>query len=157
MNTPRRLQERGLAALPLFFSLLFCDPPASAVGPYHPEEETVMDRGTTLQWQRGDDGVARSWPEAIGYCDRLVLAGHHDWRLPHIRELKSIVDLGRYAPAADQAFTCQSSPYWSATTVAVHQPAKMAWTVFFGSGDDGWDEKDRAHLVRCVRGGLSEE
>ena len=42
---------------------------------------------------------ARTWCEGIGYCPRLELAGHSDWRLPNIRELESLIDYGRTAPA----------------------------------------------------------
>lgn len=126
---------------------------AHAVGPYTANTNTVIDQGTTLEWQKGDDGTTRTWPNALAYCENLSLDSKTDWRLPNIRELGSIYDASRSLPSIDPAFTCQSSFYWSASTYA-GLPA-YAWNIYFyGSGEGGYLKTD-SHYVRCVRGGQS--
>lgn len=80
---------------------------------------TVDDLAAALTWQKKDDGAARSWPEALAYCQRLDLAGKRDWRLPNVKELQSIVDYRKHAPALDQRYLQMSDPrgwFWSSTT-----------------------------------------
>jgi len=137
-----------------FFIAAFSSLPAHGVGPYTAGDDTVVDQGTGLEWQKSDDATPRNWQDALDYCEDLSLHSQTDWRLPNIRELKSIVDVSRYYPAMDQTFHCRLSSYWSATTVADQHPAGNAWNVFFANGDDNWDAKDKSHYVRCVRGGL---
>ncbi len=134
--------------------LLICSPPAHAVGPYTAESGTVVDQGTGLEWQHSDACTSCNWQEALASCEMWSLDSKTDWRLPNIRELKSIVDYSRYYPAADHVFAFQSSVYWSSTTVA-DSPTTSAWTVFLGNGDDTWDDKAKSYAVRCVRAGLS--
>jgi hypothetical protein len=57
---------------------------------------TLTDNVTGLAWQQEDDDVQRNWEDAITYCEGLSLAGYSDWRLPNIKELKSIVDISVY-------------------------------------------------------------
>ncbi|MBR0565092.1 DUF1566 domain-containing protein [Azoarcus sp. L1K30] len=80
---------------------------------------TVDDLASALTWQKRDDGVSRTWPEALAYCQRLDLAGKRDWRLPNVKELQSIVDYRQHAPALDQRYLQVSDPrgwFWSSTT-----------------------------------------
>ena len=162
-NRPERwypwcaLQRRGLrrimgASLALVFLTLSC-PPVHAIGPYSAGSNTVVDQGTGLEWQKNDDATPRNWQNALAYCENLSLDAKTDWRLPNIRELKSIVDVNRYYPAIDPALPCQLSSYWSATTVA-DSPAANGWIVFFANGDDNWDVKAKGYYVRCVRAGI---
>ena len=41
---------------------------------------TVIDNNTGLIWQREDDRTARSWTNAVNYCENLSLNGQTDWR-----------------------------------------------------------------------------
>jgi hypothetical protein len=55
------------------------------------------DISTDLSWQdpqkdaytTGDPGLAQ--PDAIRYCDELVIGGYDDWKLPDIDELRTII------------------------------------------------------------------
>jgi len=111
---------------------------------------TVFDAATGLTWQQGDDRTLRSWAEALQYCENLELpAGNNDWRLPNIKELRSIVPINHsYFPEA------VSSDYWSSTTNS--SQAAQAWKVLFGYygflSYDGYKPSSFAY-VRCVRGG----
>ena len=86
-------------------------------------------------------------------------AGHCDWRLPSIVELRDIVDLsaagcGSGSACIDAAFgPTQALGYWSATTAAGF--VDFAWVVDFG-GLAGvfYSDKTSTFWVRAVRGGL---
>ncbi len=143
-----------MGVTPLLLSLvLSCPPSAHCIGPYITGSSTVVDQGSGLEWQKIDTDTPRTWQNALAYCENLSLDSKTDWRLPNIRELKSLVDYGRYYPAIDPALPCLSSTYWSATTIT-EDPPMSAWSVFFGNGDDIWEIKAKAHHVRCVRAGF---
>ena len=60
----------------------------------------------------------RDWEGSIQYCEDLVFAGHDDWKLPHNKELSSLVDLRKQKPAIDTNFfldTDYKAYYWSRT------------------------------------------
>ncbi|NDJ78253.1 MAG: DUF1566 domain-containing protein [Chloroflexi bacterium] len=143
---------------------------------------TVTDTASGLVWQQADDGVARSWGDAIAYCEDLTLAGYDDWRLPNHKELQFIVDYSGVYPAIDSAyFSIVDADGWFWTdTPAYGSPwnadVNVAWYVAFGyatdsSGEDlhgagavrfapqtsdlqfdDFDEVRYSNYVRCVRG-----
>lgn len=92
---------------------------------------TVSDLSTGLMWQQADDGSERDWENALEYAENLELTGYDDWRLPHAKELQSIVDYSRSPQTTNSAaidplfYTTQISdpegfnqyPYfWTSTT-----------------------------------------
>ncbi|AGF76658.1 Protein of unknown function (DUF1566) [Desulfocapsa sulfexigens DSM 10523] len=123
---------------------------AHTIGPYTARINTVIDQGTGLEWQKNSTGIPHTWQNALLYCEDLSLDSKTDWRVPNIRELKSLADYSRYYPAIDPVIPSESSVYWSATTAVTRSPTS-AWTVFFGNGDDIWADKSKTHYVRCVR------
>ncbi len=79
---------------------------------------TVTDRVTELIWLKETDGKKRAWEPSIQYCENLVFVGHSDWKLPHNKELSSLVDLRKQKPAIDTDFfpdTDYKAYYWSRT------------------------------------------
>ena len=121
---------------------------------YTRNNEIVTDHSTGLMWQ--DDSGAKdreyTWNNAIQYCKNLSLGGYSDWRLPAIKELKTIVDLSKYKPSIDNMFqNVNSSNYWSSTPYAGF--ANNAWNVLFYVGNDNNYSKSYASYARCVRGG----
>ena len=115
---------------------------------------TVTDGATGLVWQRRDDNKKRSWTGALAYCEEDVnLAGKIDWRLPNIRELRSIVDYEKYNPAIDATFfpDTDSWYYWSSTSRTDF--TGNAWYVDFDDGDVFHHFRSDGYYVRCVRGG----
>ena len=131
---------------------------------------TVADGLTGLLWQRADDGRRRDWGEALAYCQSLALAGHHDWRLPNIRELHSIVDYRRADPALDTSVLAQRDPggwFWSSTTHG-DDPHDAAYVCFgpcssttgidmHGAGAQRSDPKSGDPAGRPGRGGQRDE
>jgi len=114
---------------------------------------SITDNNTGIMWQQNDDGIARTWDQAVAYCDGLTLAGYSDWRLPSKKELVSIVNYGLVNPSIDIHYfpATRESYYWSSTTY-VGDPVS-AWVVGFYSGDFRYDyHKDSSLYVRCARG-----
>ncbi len=105
MKTPNKLAVR-LVRGPVYGENLF---EAGA--------DTVHDRATGLEWTRDDDGIARSWSDALAHCGALRLANHHDWRLPNAKELQSVIDYSRI-PAIAPVFRISGAAIylWSSTT-----------------------------------------
>ena len=85
------------------------------------------------------------------------LGGYHDWRLPTVAELQTIVDLtvlgcGSGSLCIDSIFEPTTAGlYWSSTTFA--GDSSLAWDVTFNGGNVVIDYKIASQPVRAVRGG----
>jgi hypothetical protein len=115
---------------------------------------TVTDISTGLMWQQAGFSKAKTWEQALAYCEDLNLGGYTDWRMPTFKELQSLVDFSRYNPAIDTTYFPDTalSYYWSSTTCTNY--LYIAAGVYFdtGSGYDGFTGKDWSYYVRAVRG-----
>jgi len=120
----------------------------------------VADSKSGLAWQdnyvnNGGDIKSATWQDALVYCHEITLGGQSDWRLPNIRELKSIVDDSKFNPAINsifQNFPFNNYVYVSSTTDA--SDSSNVWDVnFYNGGSTSSGSKTDERLVRCVRGG----
>lgn len=141
---------------------------------------TITDHVTGLVWEKlvsqdfaanpGDlhdaDNTFNPWTAAfqkIADLNAANFAGYNDWRLPNIKELRSLVFFGRSTPAIDATFndvaansrTRPTGTYWSSTTFP-SQPFQ-AWSVAFSTGVSSLNPKTAAAnnfccFVRAVRG-----
>ena len=134
------------------FSILNCSAQAAQLSDNG--NGTVTDSKTGLVWQQGEPG-AKSWGDALNYCEGLSLGGADDWRLPNVKELESLTDDTRFSPALDRTYfpNAATSLYWSSTTGAGY--TDYAWSVYFYYGYVSYDSKYNTYYVRCVRGGQS--
>ncbi len=152
---------------------------------------TVKDIKTGLIWKRCAEGLSGAdcsqgkaieytWQKAMDHAKQVRFAGHSDWRLPTIEELRTLVycsngvsqerarhkscsglgwsiyDKNPYQrPAINQiAFPqTKSSYYWSASSF-VSYPT-YAWYVGFYNGNVNAINKSNNLRVRLVRGGQS--
>jgi hypothetical protein len=133
---------------------------------------TVTDNLTGLIWLKNANCFGtRSWANALadanglasGSCGLTDGSGAGDWRLPNVRELYSLIDLGFWNLALpDTAGTnkwqegdpftgVEGNYYWSATSVA--QDPSLAWVVHLVSGNPGVSTKSSDAPVWPVRGG----
>jgi len=118
----------------------------------------IADNKTGLAWQDdyrdngGEIKRATTLEDALIYCHELTLGGQSDWRLPNIRELKSIVDDSKYNPSISSIFqNVTSNDYRSSTTVVLD--SYNVWDVDFYYGYNFSGVKTDMARVRCVRGG----
>ena len=111
----------------------------------------MVDAATKLTWQRTVVSTAHNWQGANDYCKALPTAGG-GWRLPTVRELRSIADFAHASPAIDPAAFpgTPSEAFWSFTSYSCNV-ASHAWYVIFDEGGNNWGLKADTHRVRCVR------
>ncbi|WOO31809.1 DUF1566 domain-containing protein [Diaphorobacter limosus] len=81
------------------------------------------------------------------------LCGHTDWRMPTVKELEGIADLGRSNPAIDPTYfpNTPSSYVWSGSPNAGY--SSYAWNVNFGYGNANDGLRSSSSRVRLVRAG----
>ena len=124
-------------------------------------DETVTDNSTGLMWfQNGNAGLfSMNWDEALFLCTVFIndgegAYGYTDWRLPNIRELKSLYDFISYnddMPLEPHPFINVQSLYWSSTTAPV-DPGR-AWIFDMSAGLVSIRTKSSNNYVWPVRGG----
>lgn len=134
---------------------------------------TVTDSRTGLVWKREhemidptqpDDQLTRVnrsflWQDALKRALTDTTGGHTDWRLPNIKELRSIVDESRNLPAINTTFflaTPGQSQFWTSSPyLDVFQNENMSWDVDFSVGQGQGTSRVNKRYVRLVRGGNS--
>jgi len=127
----------------------------------------VRDNVTGLIWEvKTDDGSIHdkdnmyNWQDAqdvfIIQVNASDFGGYSDWRLPTVKELTSIANLGRSAPVIDTDFFPNTkgeqgySNYWSNSPYASN--SDETWYVDFSYLQVYWGHKSIKYYVRCVRG-----
>jgi hypothetical protein len=126
-------------------------------------EDTVNDWLSGLTWTRNASYSKNSisWEDAghmIQQMNAEMDFGFNDWRIPHIRELESLIDLAMHSPALpiDHPFVSMDDFYWSKTT-SIYE-TRYAWTLYMQDGALGvgfkanpefflWPVRGRSNLV----------
>jgi hypothetical protein len=133
---------------------------------------TVTDRKTGLMWKKCAEGQTGSncengsaagftWQGAL-HQPRMInngpgFAGYHDWRLPNVKELRSIVEEKCYGPTINLIRFPNTHPYsvvWSGSPKGNFLDlSNFAWVVGFYFGNSVYGERGSSYQVRLVRGG----
>jgi len=131
--------------------------------------ETVSDKNSGLLWQQGDSyhelKKGMNWYQALEYVDLKnagKFAGHDDWRLPTIKELKGLYVSSRPIKSKDgekiglpEPFRSGGSYYlWTST----ERGLENAWYFGLGFKEEYFNLKDLGDLdqgVKMVRGKLN--
>lgn len=108
-------------------------------------KKVFIDDSAKQMWlDDGDDqGVEKSWDDAISYCSNLARDGYDDWKLPDINALENL---------HENRFLLKhkiNRSYWTSTPDATDP--KQAANINFCNGNIDWDIKSESFLVRCVR------
>ncbi|MBU4345166.1 MAG: DUF1566 domain-containing protein [Desulfobacteraceae bacterium] len=98
---------------------------------------TVTDRLTGLMWTRNAGPAAGTcnWfcaLDAVSQLNTKKHCGYHDWRLPNVNELATLIDRSRHAPALprNHPFSNVKVWYWTSTTTADYSNhAEYVWGV----------------------------
>lgn len=112
---------------------------------------TITDHSMSLIWQKSGSPNWLSYEEAKAYVENLNsegFAGHSDWRLPTLIELKSLLTQEKQSNGLYINPIFDSTQFWCWTSE--ERASGRAWSVFFNSGlvcrsSDGDD------YVRAVR------
>ena len=137
---------------------------------------TVTDRLTNLMWMKDtacirssgrDADGAITWAAALGFAETVngganlsacagYNAGHTDWRLPNVREVRSLTDFSRLTPSlpADHPFvnvesSFTSLAYWTSTTWEIDP--SQAFVLRFGAPLTTSQAKTDTQAVWLVR------
>ena len=128
---------------------------------------TVTDKKTALMWKQCPEGLSGSdcltgtvatytYKTAIERADaseNKPFATYSDWRLPNIKELRSLAARDRYKPAINSTLfpNTPNAYFWSSSPTANY--ASYAWLLGFDYGNDSYNSRDLSFDVRLVRGG----
>jgi len=130
------------------------------------DDGSIHDKDNTYTWcdsnpetNGGSAGTCGNGTDTEDFINALNTAnfgGHSDWRMPTIKELTALVNLGIYTPLIDTSFfpNTKSAGYWSSTAYN----ATYAWLVGFNDGAVYGPStyKSSTYFARAVRGGQPE-
>ncbi|MBK1700588.1 DUF1566 domain-containing protein [Thiococcus pfennigii] len=135
------------------------------------DDNGLHDKDWTYSWYDSNPATNAGYPGYPDYTDNCFTVtrcdtekyvadvnaegwcGFHDWRLPTVAELQSIVDNGRSAPTIDRDYFPNTRYYyWASTPVPF---VGYVWQVNFNFGIDGTQAANTNYSIRLVRGGNS--
>jgi uncharacterized protein DUF1566 len=94
--------------------------------------ETWTDPETHLTWTTADNGSAVTYRQAEYYCGHLQLAGHDDWVLPTVDELRGLFG-GQANSHGYHVNGAVNLTGWEWSSSPGKQPGEM-WVLDFGDG-----------------------
>lgn len=125
----------------------------------------IFDQKTGLTWLRcllgmhWDGAVCTgpvktyTWQQALAAAQTSTEAGFRDWRLPNVKELKSLVERACTSPAINTRLLNADPAGWVWTSTPDANSPESAWFVDFNYGYDVTNFKSFSYGVRLVRGG----
>lgn len=119
---------------------------------------TITDNGSGLMWQKTSLTNEIDWEDAIEYSKVLSLGAYADWRLPNLKELRSIVDYDFQGILIDTEYFPEAmySTYWSSTGMGNATTETRKLGIDFTIGFDVSKEISELCYSRFVRGGQNQ-
>ncbi|MBI5374983.1 MAG: DUF1566 domain-containing protein [Candidatus Schekmanbacteria bacterium] len=129
------------------------------------KNETITDKLTGLMWvQKGNtpnvtlcNGGAQTWQSSLEYVQCLnnnTYLGYSDWRMPNIREIESLKNLGKPKISKwlnkNGFFKVKSEWYWSSTSYPDNKSSALIFDMQTGEIDSG-DKNNDIHYILPVR------
>jgi len=163
MMRPRTMLRAGLAALAIAATAT-ATAPKTQYERFTTDSVEIMDRETTLVWDRKRVTKLATLGAAQAYCDGTVFPANNG-RVPTIKELLTLVDEDphteydtTFKPPYVQKYIDQNAfadtkspvdkPYWSSTPG--FNPGDY-WTIDFRTGKTAIRTSGELLYVRCVR------
>ncbi len=121
--------------------------------------EAVLDKKTGLTWAKNANiaAGAKTWLEAVRFCQNLMIGHRKGWRLPTIKELSSLLDPHKAYPFLPEGHPFENvcyawgiQHYWSSTTY--EGDSSRAWVVTMHYGKVTYGLKVFDSYVWPVRG-----
>ncbi len=125
---------------------------------------TAIDKRTGLVWFRCNlgeffhDGECRGvasrvgWTQAQSEASKATIAGYSDWRIPTVKELRSLVEKECVNPSINTYIfpSVQTEVYWTVEDNFFNP--YLGWGVYFFNGTDfGRHSKESEYFVLLVR------
>lgn len=147
------------------YALCVRSPSGPAVSPQRWSKSSsgssIYDNATGLRWEAspplsGGDGTGKfSYADAVNYCAARETDGYDNWRLPSLREMWSLLRMGKAAPpyADTEAFpslpTSGGQNYWTSTPYFA--TGSSMWLVNTSSGHTTQGVLSNLFRPLCVR------
>ncbi len=113
----------------------------------------VTDTRTGLMWKRDAEAGKFTWKAALARAEAATDAGFYDWRLPNLKELRSLIEECQFNPSINT--TLFPGPTialtWSSSPTAAF--SNGAWSVGFTDGAVFGANPINEFSVRLVRDG----
>jgi hypothetical protein len=111
---------------------------------------TIIDNLTNLVWQKEPNTNAITWENALIYAERLTLGNDTNWRMPNIKELQSLNEVGFVNPSVNTSIfnNIGVKKYWSSTTQQNQAANAWYWNTQFGITT--YDPKINSNYIICV-------
>lgn len=135
------------------------------------DSTTVIDSNTGLMWQRCQLGLSGNgctsgsageydWQQALAESQSNTLAGHTDWRLPNIAEMRTLNAYDRSVPAINSVVfpntesAGATDQHSSSPSLMFASGLNFVWFMQSSNGSDRSSTRTQERRVRLVRGGL---
>jgi len=125
-------------------------------------DNVIRDNKTGLMWKQCSEGLSGSdceigsstshtWGQALELANTTNYAGYSDWKIPNIKELRTITTKNCYQPSINETSFPNTPITWFWTSSPFAGFNDSVWTIYFYEGDGYGVSRDDDYSVRLVR------